>query len=151
MTNCPCCSGLSYDECCAPLIQQQTSAKTPEQLMRSRYTAYNQANINYIANTVRGKAALGFNPVASKQWATEVKWLALTVLRSFMKDQTTGFVEFVARYQENNQIHLIHELSEFHLIADRWYYIDGELRPKPNRNEPCPCGSHKKFKRCCGA
>ncbi len=84
MTNCPCCSGLSYDECCAPLIQQQTPAKTPEQLMRSRYTAYNQANINYIANTMRGKAALGFNPVASKQWATEVKWLGLTVLRSFI-------------------------------------------------------------------
>ncbi|MGH9364250.1 MAG: SEC-C metal-binding domain-containing protein, partial [Thermoanaerobaculia bacterium] len=21
----------------------------------------------------------------------------------------------------------------------------------PGRNEPCPCGSGKKFKRCCGA
>jgi hypothetical protein len=23
--------------------------------------------------------------------------------------------------------------------------------PKPGRNEPCPCGSGKKFKKCCGA
>ena len=25
------------------------------------------------------------------------------------------------------------------------------LRPKVGRNEPCPCGSGKKFKKCCGA
>lgn len=24
-------------------------------------------------------------------------------------------------------------------------------QPKVGRNDPCPCGSHKKFKRCCGA
>ncbi|MDE3161441.1 MAG: SEC-C domain-containing protein [Acidobacteriota bacterium] len=24
-------------------------------------------------------------------------------------------------------------------------------RPKIGRNEPCPCGSGKKFKKCCGA
>jgi uncharacterized protein len=23
--------------------------------------------------------------------------------------------------------------------------------PKPGRNDPCPCGSGKKFKKCCGA
>ena len=25
------------------------------------------------------------------------------------------------------------------------------LRPKVGRNEPCPCGSGKKFKKCCGS
>jgi uncharacterized protein len=25
------------------------------------------------------------------------------------------------------------------------------LQPKAGRNEPCPCGSNKKFKKCCGA
>ena len=30
--------------------------------------------------------------------------------------------------------------------------IQGPLdRPKVGRNEPCPCGSGKKFKKCCGA
>ncbi|MGA2863834.1 MAG: SEC-C metal-binding domain-containing protein [Verrucomicrobiota bacterium] len=24
-------------------------------------------------------------------------------------------------------------------------------QPKPRRNDPCPCGSGKKFKKCCGA
>jgi uncharacterized protein len=25
------------------------------------------------------------------------------------------------------------------------------VAPKPGRNDPCPCGSGKKFKKCCGA
>ncbi|MBK0365596.1 SEC-C domain-containing protein [Salmonella enterica] len=32
---------------------------------------------------------------------------------------------------------------------DMWYYIDG-TRPQLGRNDPCPCGSGKKFKKCCG-
>ena len=40
-----------------------------------------------------------------------------------------------------------------------WYYVDGEVikpatsvhqQPKVGRNDPCPCGSGKKFKKCCG-
>jgi preprotein translocase subunit SecA len=33
------------------------------------------------------------------------------------------------------------------------YYPDTIVRaePKVGRNEPCPCGSGKKFKKCCGA
>mgnify|MGYP000873577171 CR=1 FL=1 len=26
----------------------------------------------------------------------------------------------------------------------------GEGAPKPGRNDPCPCGSGKKYKKCCG-
>ena len=28
---------------------------------------------------------------------------------------------------------------------------EGPVRPKAGRNAPCPCGSGKKFKKCCGA
>ena len=33
------------------------------------------------------------------------------------------------------------------------YYPDTYIRPEPKvgRNEPCPCGSGKKFKKCCGS
>jgi uncharacterized protein YchJ len=26
-----------------------------------------------------------------------------------------------------------------------------EAKPEPGRNDPCPCGSGKKYKKCCGA
>ncbi|HYL81995.1 MAG TPA: SEC-C metal-binding domain-containing protein [Candidatus Acidoferrum sp.] len=29
--------------------------------------------------------------------------------------------------------------------------VAAAARPKVGRNEPCPCGSGKKFKKCCGA
>lgn len=36
---------------------------------------------------------------------------------------------------------------------DRWHQLAPYRRegPKIGRNEPCPCGSGKKYKRCCGA
>jgi uncharacterized protein len=36
---------------------------------------------------------------------------------------------------------------------DDEYYPETYIRPEPKigRNEPCPCGSGKKYKRCCGA
>lgn len=46
------------------------------------------------------------------------------------------------------------EITLMQLDGYRWYY--GAKRPmraeaKPGRNEPCSCGSGKKYKRCCGA
>ncbi|MBR6014599.1 MAG: SEC-C domain-containing protein, partial [Firmicutes bacterium] len=41
-----------------------------------------------------------------------------------------------------------------------WRFIDGKMdtgepyrreEPKIGRNDPCPCGSGKKYKKCCGA
>lgn len=41
------------------------------------------------------------------------------------------------------------------LVSDQPVFVDGEgralSRKKIGRNEPCPCGSGKKYKRCCGA
>ncbi|CAK9885145.1 MAG: hypothetical protein XXXJIFNMEKO3_01537 [Candidatus Erwinia impunctatus] len=48
---CPCCSGKAYQSCCAPYLDQQALAPTPEKLMRSRYTAYVRHNVEYLVNT----------------------------------------------------------------------------------------------------
>jgi SEC-C motif-containing protein len=45
---CPCQSEKSYKDCCKPFVDEQALPQTPEQLMRSRYTAYSQAHIAYI-------------------------------------------------------------------------------------------------------
>ncbi|WP_411751462.1 SEC-C metal-binding domain-containing protein, partial [Serratia sp. (in: enterobacteria)] len=43
----------------------------------------------------------------------------------------------------------MHERSRFLRLEQRWYYIDG-TKPQPGRNAICPCGSGKKYKKCCG-
>lgn len=150
MKVCPCGSGEFYHSCCGQYIEANQSPATPEQLMRSRYSAYTHANIDYIAKTMRGKAALGFDPASAKDWASRTEWLGLNVIRTFLKTPTSGFVEFAARYRLDDQLNFIHELSEFERTDESWYYIDGILQPKPARNQPCLCGSGKKFKHCCG-
>lgn len=159
MEQCPCGSQLSYATCCGMYITGQAQPQTPEQLMRSRYTAYTQANIDYIANTMRGPAAKGFNAVSAREWASSVEWLGLEVLSSSTKGPTTGFVEFLVYFREKNKRHAIHEVSEFHLEDGAWYYVDGKKPAKrppfpqkeAGRNDPCICGSGIKYKKCCGS
>ena len=70
-----------------------------------------------------------------------------------------GLVEFIARYSVNGTDFEHHERSYFQRIDGEWKFIDGELvkpepivreSPKVGRNDPCPCGSGKKYKKCCG-
>lgn len=117
--------------------------------MRSRYTAYTQANIDYITHTMTGPALINFNPESVKAWAASVTWLGLTVLQSHhVLNSSKAQVEFIARFKQDNDVELLHEISEFELIKGRWYYIKGK-QGKISRNGPCPCGSGKKYKHCC--
>ena len=49
---CPCGSQNNYAECCEPLITGQKAADTPEALMRSRYTAFAEKNIDYLFSSM---------------------------------------------------------------------------------------------------
>ncbi len=143
--NCPCGTREIYQNCCGRYISGEAIAPTPEALMRSRYTAYTQANTTYIAETQRGPAALGYDPIASKKWAQGLQWTGLDVFGSQQKGDK-GFVAFKAYFQDNKQARTIFEKSEFHRIDGKWYYVDSI---KIERNDPCPCGSGKKYKKCC--
>lgn len=149
---CPCGQALPYELCCAIYLEGKDKPKVPEALMRSRYTAYSMGNTDYIKKTMRGKPLLGFNEIASANWAKSVQWLGLAVLKVYQEKEDVGFVEFVASYLENNMVKKIHELSEFHCVDGSWFYVDGELTKEPDlkisRNAPCPCSSQKKFKNC---
>lgn len=90
--------------------------------MRSRYTAYSQANINYIQETMRGDALQDFDAEDAKDWAQSVKWLKLEVIRSEVTSKDKGIVEFIAYYRYQNKKHQLHEISQFELINQRWYY-----------------------------
>lgn len=122
---CPCCSNKPYAQCCAPIIADPKQAKTVEQLMRSRYTAYTQANIEHIENTMSGNALENFSADSAKQWAISVQWQGLEVHASKTKNKTAiGFVEFTAEFIEDGKLKTMHEYSLFEKIADQWFYVD---------------------------
>jgi SEC-C motif-containing protein len=155
---CPCQSGKMYTQCCAPFICGETLPSTAEKLMRSRYTAYTQGNSSYLIATWHPDTV----PLDLSFDGNTVNWKSLSILSTELGQQTDheGKVEFEARFQAGNQTSCMRENSRFTKVDARWYYVDGEVDRAPNktvasprkvgRNEPCSCGSGKKFKRCCG-
>ncbi len=146
---CPCGSNLSLKVCCAPIIQRQLNAKTPEQLMRSRYTAYVLRNSNYLLETWD----IMYRP-ESISFEHEICWLGLQITdtHKFKSEDNTGYVSFIATSICDDSIVEMKEKSTFIKNNGMWFYQKGDLtttRKTIALNGKCPCGSGKKFKRCC--
>ena len=111
----------------------------PKELMISRYEAFVNEDWEYIAKTSVHQT------IEELSSTMPIAWLKLDVLDSY-----DDIVEFKAYYKENGVIHVLHEKSKFLHVEGNWKYLDGELyNSKVERNEMCPCGSGKKFKKCC--
>ena len=158
---CPCQSGRKYSKCCQPLLNGKKQAETAEQLMRARYTAYSQIEMDFIEKTHDPKTNKDIDMQGSQEWAESTNWQGLEIVETKQGgvDDEVGTVEFKATFltEEGSQIH--HELSYFRKQDGVWYYSDStnpnrtlvRESPKVGRNEPCSCGSKKKYKKCCGA
>lgn len=158
MNTCPCCSSKTYSACCERFISGKELPQTPEELMRSRYTAYSKINVDYIRQTMKSPAADQFDAEEARQWAKAVTWEKLEIIQT-SHEQNKGFVEFIAYFSQQLQKQYLHECSEFHFDDGRWYYVDGKISDnkssprsviKIGRNVACSCGSGKKYKKCCG-
>ena len=131
--------------------------------MRSRYAAFTVAAIDYLQDTLAPDQRADFNRVETEKWAKSSQWQGLEIhgTTGGGPDDDAGTVDFTARFRIDNRNEIHRELSVFRREAGRWYYIDGRVGgPKPEqrrvevkvgRNDPCPCGSGKKYKKCCGA
>jgi SEC-C motif-containing protein len=160
MNKCPCGSSLDYSACCGPFLAGDEEAPSAEALMRSRYTAYTKGAIDYIKQTNHKSTIDTFDEEASRRWSRDSEWLGLKILsvKGGGVEDREGEVEFVASYvQDEEELHH-HERATFKREGRKWFFVDGEHvgqetyvreTPKVGRNEPCPCGSGKKYKKCC--
>ncbi len=159
MSECPCCSQLTYDQCCGPYLAHEAIPATPEALMRSRYTAFTRADIGYIKGTMRGRVLKQFDEKHVTQWAQTATWQGLEILDAPEVEGQKGYVSFVAKYLDGHEPQSLYERSEFKKEGNRWYYVQEhpyqQEKPTPAeskkiaRNDPCPCLSGKKYKKCC--
>jgi SEC-C motif domain protein len=155
---CPCGSGKPFEFCCGPLIAGRP-APSAEALMRSRYSAFVIGDLDYLQKTSAGEAALKFNRTELALSLAGTEWLGLEILNTEAGQvgDDSGSVTFTARFRENGRLHVQGERSEFRRIGGEWRYVSGEVAASPataarvGRNDPCPCGSGKKFKKCHGA
>ena len=165
-TLCPCESGLPFAACCGPLLAGEQSATTAEALMRSRYTAYTRADIAYLL-------ASWHSSTRPQDIDTESipHWCGLEIISTALgqTNDREGLVEFRATALAGERLLVLRERSRFLREDGVWRYVDGEFieeehptvpapqdvapaaKKKVGRNDPCPCGSGKKFKKCCGS
>ena len=110
---CPCGTGASYDGCCGPLLANVAQAATPEQLMRSRYTALRHRGrrppVPHLAPA---------HPARRRRPDPGTRWTGLRILAA-----EADTVEFVASWEGG----AMHEVSRFEQRAGRWVYVDGEV------------------------
>ncbi|RKD98478.1 YchJ family protein [Marinifilum flexuosum] len=153
---CYCGKSNSYEECCGAIHSGKRKAETAQDLMRSRYSAFVIADITYILKTYSSKTRPLNQEKEILDWAKSVEWQRLEVINTNKGNSTdvNGHVEFKAYYKEDGIDQCLHENSFFEKENEQWVYVSGEY-PKeekpnlPNRNDPCCCGSGKKFKKCC--
>ncbi len=117
---CPCCSGKPYSECCEPYISGEATPQIPEQLMRSRYTAYTLVDVEYLIKTTHPKMRKHYSAKAIKAWAENCKWLKLEVLSASGVN-----VHFKAYFEENGEAGIHEEYSTFKQEDGKWYFVDG--------------------------
>ncbi len=124
---CYCNSKKVFGECCEPIIMGKLDAQTAEQLMRSRYSAYVVADINYLMNSHHPKTRPTKERKSILKWSKSVNWLGLEIISKQKGgiNDIEGFVEFNALYMENGKIESIHENSYFVKKNNKWYYKSG--------------------------
>jgi SEC-C motif-containing protein len=176
MTTCPCGSMKAYAQCCESYIKGAQPAPTAEALMRSRYTAHVVGDFKYLRETIAPESRHDYNEVEVKKWVAASHFEGLTIhqVKDGLEKDKKGVVEFTAKYRSSDKGIEHHEVSQFRKDAPsgKWYFVDGEAHtheegqghhqhtpqepvkradPKIGRNDPCPCGSGKKYKKCCEA
>jgi SEC-C motif-containing protein len=149
------------DACCGPIIDGAL-APTALALMRARYTAFVTRRIgDFLLDTLAAEKRDSFNQREVELSARDAEGLGFEVraVTGGGEEDQTGTVEYVARFRMRGRVQLHHELASFCRQDGRWLYGDGTVNPKGEprqvekvgRNDPCPCGSGQKYKKCCAA
>jgi SEC-C motif domain protein len=139
------------------LLKQERTATTAEELMRSRFTAHVVRDHRHLHRTYLESSRQPFAEEPANE--PEPTWTRLVVhAHEPGAKPDMAFVDFSAFYQVDGGEMALHEKAEFQRIGGVWFYTRAvrlgpapvRVQPKVGRNEPCPCGSGKKFKQCCG-
>lgn len=131
---CNCNSQKPFADCCGRFLDGGQQAKTPEQLMRSRYSAYALGNHGeYLLRTWFPATARGLTAEDLSRRSCE--WLGLEIIAKDQKGDQ-GVVEFRAHYRdEQGEATIMQEKSVFQRIGGRWLYVGGEVSTSPDADK----------------
>ena len=111
---CPCGSGTAYGACCGPLHVGARRAETPEELIRSRYSAYALGELDHVFRTWHPRTRP--DAISPRPGTT---WTGLVVHRA-----EGDLVEFTAHFRNAEGAGVHHEVSRFEQRGGRWVYVE---------------------------
>ena len=119
--NCHCGNKMLFKNCCEPIINNTKKAKSAEELMRSRYSAYVVQDADYIVQSTHLSTRKFHKKSDILEWSKSNDWLKLDIIAS-----TENTVEFKAYFlDESLKAQTHHEQSTFIFQLDNWFYVDG--------------------------
>lgn len=127
--------------------------------MRARYTAFVTGAIDFIVSSTHSRTRKEIDLDFVREWSETSTWQGLEILETKVINENKTFVSFEARFVQKGEDQKHREKSLFERENGQWRFVTGdELKnptvkyetPKPGRNDPCPCGSGKKYKKCHG-
>jgi len=130
---CPCgggSEGASYARCCRPLHRQERAAATAEQLMRSRYSAFALAEIEYLLRTQPSEEPMPARRRSLEASCRKLRWVGLEIVATEAggADDLDGTVTFLAHYSAAGKRGTLRECSRFGREAGRpdgaWLYLE---------------------------
>ncbi|MBL0209807.1 MAG: hypothetical protein IPQ13_02670 [Holophagaceae bacterium] len=125
---CPCTSKLTYDRCCQPFIEGKKAVETAAQLMRSRFSAYALAKVDYLMKTTSEAERAKLDRSELAQYCRTIRCVSLKIVSTEQggPGDETGTVKFHASLQVQGKRQLHIELSRFTREAGAWVYVDGD-------------------------
>jgi SEC-C motif-containing protein len=157
---CPCGSGVQFADCCEQIINGQRESQTAEELMRARYAAFATGAIDFIVASTHSRTRPEIDIQDIREWSQTSTWRGLEIIDTKNVDDDQAYVSFEAQFTQAGKDLSHKEKALFERELGNWRFLTGtELKnptvryetPRTGRNEPCPCGSGRKYKKCCGA
>ena len=132
---------------------------SPRKLLEARYQAFVKGDVDFILESTHPSVRSRHDRQAIAEWSRKAKWLDLNIEEE-TGEEDRGWIRFTVQYEEGGQLIDHRERAEFRKEDGRWLFYDSTFpkqqpirraAEKVGRNDPCPCGSGKKFKKCCAA
>jgi SEC-C motif-containing protein len=119
---CPCNPNKKYIDCCKKAHQNINSVTSAETLMRSRYSAFVLANIDYLQKSHHSKTRPSEKEKTEiLNWTKSVDWIRLEILNA-----TIDTVTFRAIFMEHGKLDVIFENSFFCKENGHWVYKNAQ-------------------------
>jgi SEC-C motif-containing protein len=156
-----------------PVIRGKRPAERAQDLLRARYSAFALGEIDFIVKSHHSKTSKDVKRAEVEEWSQSSDWESLEIVQTEAgeKTDTQGLVTFCAKYRpkasakaaETSEVSEVQDHWEqalFEKEGTEWKFLDARgvhhgpivrTEPKIGRNDPCTCGSGKKYKKCCAA